>query len=341
MADPLVIPTADGLHCPAGDFHIDPWRPVATALITHGHSDHARPGHGRYYAARAGLGILRKRLGDVQVAGLEYGEPVRLGRATVSLHPAGHVLGSAQVRIEADGGTWVVSGDYKRDPDPTCAPFEVVACDTFISEATFALPIYRWRPTAEVVGEIWAWWQANARAGVASVLGCYALGKAQRVLAELRRHTDRPVYVHGAVAALTDLYRAAGVAMLPTVTVGSERTDYAGELVVAPPGADGTPWMRRFGKASTGFCSGWMRVRGNRRRRGYDRGFVLSDHADWPSLLRTIRETGARRALLTHGHSDVLVRYLRERGLDAGALETAFGGEEGAAAEPSLAGEGH
>ena len=341
MPDPLVVPTAEGLYCPAGDFHIDPWRPVATAVVTHGHSDHARYGHGRYFAAGAGLGILRKRLGDVPMAGLEYGEALALGRARVSLHPAGHVLGSAQVRIEVDGCTWVVSGDYKRDPDPTCAPFEVVACDTFISEATFALPIYRWRPTAEVVGEIWNWWQSNARAGLASVLSCYALGKAQRVLAELRRYTDRAVYVHGAVAALTDVYRAAGVEMLPTEPVGNGRREYAGELIVAPPGADSTPWMRRFGKASTGFCSGWMRVRGNRRRRGYDRGFVLSDHADWPSLLRTIRETGARRALLTHGHSDVLVRYLRERGLDAGALETAFGGEEGAAAEPSLAGEGH
>jgi putative mRNA 3-end processing factor len=337
MADPLVVPTAAGLYCPVGDFHIDPWRPVPTAVITHGHGDHARFGHDRYYAARPGLGILRKRLGEVRVDGLDYGEPVRLGRATVSLHPAGHVLGSAQVRIAADGTTWVVSGDYKRDPDPTCAPFEVVACDTFISEATFALPIYRWRPTAEVVGEIWDWWQANARAGATSVLGCYALGKAQRVLAELLRHTDRPVYVHGAVAALTDVYREAGVAMVPTLTIGKDRKDYAGELIIAPPGADATPWMRRFGKTSTGFCSGWMRVRGNRRRRGYDRGFVLSDHADWPSLLRTIRETGATRALLTHGHSDVLVRYLREQGVEAGALETAFGGEDGAAETPAAA----
>jgi putative mRNA 3-end processing factor len=335
MADPLVVPTPAGLHCPAGDFYIDPWRPVRTALITHGHGDHARFGHERYYAARPGLGILRKRLGDVRVDGLEYGETLRLGRATVSFHPAGHVLGSAQIRIEVDGVTWVVSGDYKREPDPTCAPFEVVACDTFISEATFALPIYRWRPSAEVVGEIWDWWQANARAGVTSVLGCYALGKAQRVLAELLRYTERPVYVHGAVAALTDVYRAAGIAMVPTLTLEKERKDYAGELIVAPPGADATPWMRRFGKTSTGFCSGWMRVRGNRRRRGYDRGFVLSDHADWPSLLRTIRETGARRALLTHGHSDVLVRYLREQGIEAGALETAFGGEDGAAETPA------
>jgi putative mRNA 3-end processing factor len=332
MADPLVVPTAAGLYCPAGDFHVDPWRPVATALITHGHGDHARPGHGRYFAVRDGAGILVRRLGDIDLVPVEYGEPLRFGRARVSFHPAGHVLGSAQVRIEADGETWVLSGDYKRDPDPTCAPFEVVPCDVFVSEATFALPVYRWRPTAEVVGEIFAWWQENARAGVASVLGCYALGKAQRVLAELARFTDRPVHVHGAVGALTEVYRAAGVAMLPTLPVGGTKTDYAGELVIAPPGADATPWARRLGRASTGFCSGWMRVRGNRRRRGYDRGFVLSDHADWPSLLATVRETGARRVLLTHGHSDALVHYLRELGLEAGALETAYGGEDGAAA---------
>ncbi|MCZ8129676.1 MAG: ligase-associated DNA damage response exonuclease [Steroidobacteraceae bacterium] len=335
---PLVVPTAAGLYCPAGDFHVDPWRPVERAVITHGHSDHARLGHARYWAARPGLGILRKRLGDVDVVPVEYGEPLAFGRARVSFHPAGHVLGSAQIRIEADRATWVISGDYKREPDPTCAPFEVVACDTFVSEATFALPIYRWRPTAEVVDEIREWWLANRRAGVASVLGCYALGKAQRVLAELLRVTDEPVYVHGAVATLTDVYREAGVAMVPTLPVSAARKDYAGELIVAPPGADATPWMRRFGKASTGFCSGWMRVRGNRRRRGYDRGFVLSDHADWPSLLRTIRETRARRALLTHGHSDVLVRYLREQGVEAGALETAFAGEDGGTDTPATAG---
>lgn len=333
MREPLVVPTAAGLWCPAGDFHVDPWRPVPTALVTHGHADHARSGHGRYVVAEAGLGILRKRLGDVDVRPVAYGEELSLGRARVSFHPAGHVLGSAQIRIEAGGETWVLSGDYKREPDPTCAPFEPVECDTFVSEATFALPVYRWRPTAEVVAEIHDWWQANARAGVASVLGCYALGKAQRVLAELARLTDRPVCVHGAVESLVEVYREAGVAMVPTRPVEPARRDYAGELIVAPPGADGTPWMRRFGRASTGFCSGWMRIRGHRRRRGYDRGFVLSDHADWPSLLRTIRETKARRVLLTHGHSDVLVRYLREQGLDAAALETAFGGEEGAAGE--------
>ncbi len=322
----LVRPTETGLHCAAGDFHIDPWRPAGTALITHAHADHARPGSGVYYAAEDGLGLLRKRLGDgAEIRGVAWGEPLDFGATRVSFHPAGHVLGSAQIRIESGDGVWVVSGDYKRDPDPTCVPFEVLPCDTFITEATFALPVYRWRPGRETAAEIWDWWQGNAAEGRPSLLFCYALGKAQRVLAELMAFTDATVLTHGAVETLVAVYREAGVEMLPTAKVDlRERRDYAGELVIAPPGAAGTRWMRRFRQARTGFCSGWMRIRGQRRRRGYDRGFVLSDHADWPSLLKTIGETGASRVLATHGHSDALVRLLRERGVDAAALETGF-----------------
>lgn len=331
----LIRPTPEGLYCAAGDFHIDPWRPVSRAVLTHAHADHARPGSGRYHAASPGLGLLRHRLGaDCPLHGLEYGEVLKLGDARVSLHPAGHVLGSAQVRVEVGGEVWVVTGDYKRDPDPTCAPFEALACDTLISEATFALPVYRWRPAAEVVAEIFRWWEDNRAAGRASVLFAYALGKAQRVLAELTHHTDRAVYAHGAVEVLTGLYREAGVAMLPTLPVPDARrtraADFAGELIIAPPGANGTPWMRRFGAASTGFCSGWMLLRGNRRRRGYDRGFVLSDHVDWPGLIATVRETGARRVLATHGQTTALARYLRERGLDAEPLSTRYGEDEDA-----------
>jgi putative mRNA 3-end processing factor len=256
---------------------------------------------------------------------------VRIGDARVSLHPAGHVLGSAQVRIEAGGEVWVVSGDYKRDPDPTCAPFEVVPCDVFISEATFALPIYRWPHTATVVAELAAWWQANREQGVATVVFCYALGKAQRVLAELAPLTKETVFVHGALLPLIAAYRAAGVDMVATEPATSaSRRDYAGALIFAPPSAAGSPWMRRFGEHVTGFCSGWMRVRGNRRRRGYDRGFVISDHADWPSLLRTFEEVAPRQVLLTHGYSDALVRYLDEQGRSAAALRTAYVGEEAA-----------
>ena len=327
---PLVTVTDKGLYCPQGDFYIDPWRPVATALITHAHGDHLRHGSTQYWVAAPGAAVARHRLGvDQQPLTLEYGQRVQFGSTTVSLHPAGHILGSAQIRIEHDGQVWVVSGDYKREHDPTCAAFEPQICDVFISEATFALPVYRWQPIAEVSEEIFGWWQANRERGLASVLFCYALGKAQRVLAELQAFTDETVYLHGAVNVLTDLYRREGIPMLPTLPVTGERkTDFRGALIVAPPSAAGTPWMRRFGDHSSGFCSGWMRVRGNRRRRGYDRGFVLSDHADWPGLIATCQATGARKILLTHGYSDALARYLNEQGIAADALDTAYGDEE-------------
>ncbi|HEV2843917.1 MAG TPA: ligase-associated DNA damage response exonuclease, partial [Thermoanaerobaculia bacterium] len=248
---------------------------------------------------------------------------------SVSFHPAGHVFGSAQIRLEHRGEVWVVTGDYKLYPDPTCRPFEPVRCHTFITEATFALPIYRWDPTGEVAREVLAWWDANREAGRASVLFCYALGKAQRLLGELARLTDRAVFVHGSVEPLNECYRQAGVSMLPTRTVSetAREKSFAGELILAPPSAGGSTWMRRFGDASTAFASGWMRVRGTRRRRGFDRGFVLSDHIDWPDLLRTLEETGAERVLTTHGYAEPLARYLRERGQAAGTLATPFQGE--------------
>jgi putative mRNA 3-end processing factor len=326
----LITLTPEGLYCPVGDFHVDPWRPVERALITHAHGDHARRGSHRYHAPGSGLGLLRRRLGpEAIIDGHGFGEPLAFGGARVSFHSAGHVLGSAQVRIEAEGEVWVISGDYKRDPDPSCEPYEVVPCEVFITEATFALPIYRWDPVDRVIDALLGWWDANAAAGRASVLFCYALGKAQRVLAEIGRRTDRPVFVHGAVDALLDVYRREGVALAPTAPVGArvKGESFAGELIVAPPSAFGSPWMRRFGDASTAFASGWMRVRGNRRRRGFERGFVLSDHVDWPGLLRTIEETGARRVLATHGYSATLARYLRETGLAAEPLETWFEGE--------------
>ena len=326
----LITVTSRGLHCAAGDFYIDPWQPVERALITHAHSDHLRGGSAAYYLASAGVGLARQRLpADASIHALGYRECVRFGDTQVSLHPAGHILGSSQIRVERAGEVWVVSGDYKRESDPTCLPFEVVPCDVFISEATFALPAYRWTDTPTVAREILLWWHENRSRGLASVLFVYALGKAQRVLAELAAFTDDSAYVHGAVAGLTDVYRENGISMLNTLpaTVAGG-ANYAGALILAPPSAAGSPWVRRFGDHRTGFCSGWMRIRGDRRRRGYDRGFVLSDHADWPSLLRTCHETGARRILLTHGYTDALCRYLREQGVDAAALRTEYGAEE-------------
>ncbi len=326
----LITNTDKGLYCEAGDFYIDPWQPVHRAVLTHAHGDHARAGSAQYFAEASSEGVLRQRLGaDMPLVSKQYGELFQLGRASISLHSAGHVLGSAQVRIEVGGQTWVVTGDYKRARDPTCMPFEPVRCDVLISEATFALPCYRWPDTKDVIAEIWRWWQSNREQGRASVLFCYAFGKAQRVLAELMAHTVEPIYLHGAVLPIVEQYARAGVRMLSTQLVVRERkADYRGALIIAPPSASGTPWMRRFGDASTGFCSGWMRIRGARRRRGYDRGFVLSDHADWPALIETIRESGATRVYLTHGYSDALVRYLREQGMDAAALRTAYGDEE-------------
>ncbi|NLA68363.1 MAG: ligase-associated DNA damage response exonuclease [Gammaproteobacteria bacterium] len=329
-ADDLVVATPEGLYCPAGDFHIDPWRPVPRAVITHGHGDHARPGMGCYHVVAEGLPILRWRLGDQDYRVHAAGERFRIGGATLSFHPAGHVLGSSQVRIEAGGEVWVASGDYKRDPDPTCAPFEVVPCDVFITECTFGLPVYRWPPASEVARDIVDWRDECAENGEAAILYCYALGKAQRVLAELAAHTDRPVFVHGAIDAGVQVYRESGIAMLDTRRVADEAraADFAGELVIAPPSAAGSPWIRRFRRAQQGFASGWMRIRGNRRRRNYDRGFVVSDHADWPALLRTVHGTGATRVIATHGDTDALVRVLNERGIATGTFATGYGEDD-------------
>lgn len=326
----MLIETASGLFCPAGGFHIDPWQPVDRALITHAHGDHARPGSRAYLCATPSAPLLARRFGpDATIETLPYGRPLVIGEVTVSFHPAGHVLGSAQIRIAGSGGVWVAAGDYKRAADPTCDAFEPIRCDTFITESTFGLPIYRWDPTATVVGDILAWWNANRDDGRTSVLFCYTLGKAQRLLAELARLTDRPALAHGMMLPMIDAYREAGVEMLP-VGAATERkrgSSYAGELVLAPLSARGTPWMRRLGELSDGFASGLMRVRGVRRQRAFDRGFVLSDHADWPALLDTIVDTGATRVLATHGHADPLARFLRDQGRDAGTIRTAWEGE--------------
>ena len=331
MGDSLIRVTPEGLFCEAGGFYIDPWLPVPRALVTHAHGDHARPGSAAYLCLADTAPFLRRRFVEFApvVESVSYGHRLRLGRTIVSFHPAGHVRGSAQIRVEADGEVWCVSGDYKRAADPTCAPFEPVRCNVFVTEATFALPVYRWPSSASIARDILDWWNENRTAGRPAVLFCYALGKAQRVLAELSALTDRAVYVHGAVAAITDVYRAAGVPMVPTVAVAdtAPRRSFAGELILAPESAMGSPWMRRFSEAETAFASGWMQLRGTRRRRALDRGFVLSDHADWNALLRTVRETGASRVLTTHGYSEVLARYLSEAGLSAEPLVTRFEGE--------------
>jgi putative mRNA 3-end processing factor len=332
MREPVLQRTPAGLYCTAGDFYIDPWAPVERAVITHAHADHARPGSARYLCARPGLGVLRLRMGnDAHIRAIDYGERLTLGGAIVSLHPAGHLLGSAQVRVEVGGEVWVVSGDYKREIDATCRPMEAVRCDCFITESTFALPIYRWRPQAEVFEEINQWWRANQAAGRTSVLYAYALGKAQRLLAGIDQSIG-PILAHGAVMRLMPAYAAAAIALPPVVYADSESAKaHRGQaLVVAPPsGSSMTGWLRKFGATSEAFASGWMQVRGARRRRAVDRGFVLSDHADWDGVLDAVAESGAAHVGVTHGYTSVLARYLRERGLDAFEVRTQWEGGDG------------
>ncbi|TCO71234.1 ligase-associated DNA damage response exonuclease [Rhodovulum euryhalinum] len=320
--------TERGIHCPAGDFFIDPWAPVDRALVTHGHSDHARPGHRRYLATATAAPVIRHRLGGITLETVRYGETRRIGDAAVSFHPAGHVPGSAQIRVEVGGEVWVVSGDYKLEDDGLSEPFEPVRAHAFVSECTFGLPVFAWRPQAEVFAEINAWWAANAAAGRVTLLGAYSLGKAQRLLAGVDRSIG-PILTHGAVEATCAVMRAQGIALPATVPVTPE-TDlkaYPGALVLAPPSALGAPWARRFGAAATGFASGWMALRGVRRRRAADRGFVLSDHADWAGLNAAIRNTGANRVFVTHGYTAVFRRWLAEQGHDAEIVQTAFEGE--------------
>ncbi len=328
MSD-LVIHRPEGLYCPAGDFFIDPWRPVARALVTHAHSDHARRGHEAYLCAEPGASLLRARLGDIVLQSVAYGERLRCKDAWVSFHPAGHVLGSAQIRIEVDGDVCVVSGDYKLEPDPTCAGFEPVPCRTFISESTFGLPIYRWLPADQLLADVNRWWQGNTERGRTSLLLCYALGKAQRLLAGLDTGIG-PVLIHGAMANLNDIYRAEGIALPPTrlATEVSEKSDLMRAIVLAPPSAAGSPWARRFVDPSLGFASGWMQIRGARRQRRVEQGFPISDHADWPGLLEAIDGTGAERVLITHGRGDALVRYLNERGVQAQTMNLDYGDED-------------
>jgi putative mRNA 3-end processing factor len=331
----LLRVTDRGLWCEPAQLYIDPWAPVDRAVITHAHSDHLRPGCGQYLVATPGQALARTRLGTYgdRVQSIAYGEPVTVHGVRISLHPAGHILGSAQIRVEYRGEVWVVSGDYKTDPDPTCTPWEPVRCHTFITECTFGLPIYRWPSTAQLFEEINTWWRANASEGRASLLYGYSLGKAQRLLAGLDPSIG-PILTHGAVETMTAHYRHAGIAMPETTYATVDRRDptWSRAIVIAPPSVDGSPWVRRFGPAAAAFASGWMQVRGARRRRGVDRGFALSDHVDWPQLLAAIDATGAQRVLPTHGFTGPMVRWLREHGLDAEALATRYEGERDDAA---------
>ncbi|MCB1484476.1 MAG: ligase-associated DNA damage response exonuclease [Hyphomicrobiaceae bacterium] len=321
--------TDRGIYCPAADIYIDPWKPVERAVITHGHSDHARAGHAHYLSTAAAAPVIRHRLGEIDIETVAFGEVRTINGVSVSLHPAGHIPGSAQVRLEHRGKVWVVSGDYKTVPDGLSEPFEPLRCDTFISECTFGLPAFKWRPQADVMADINSWWANNAQAGRVSVIGAYSLGKAQRLIANVDTSIG-PLMTHGAVEAINGVLRAQGIELPSTtrVVADMEKSAFARALVIAPPSALGSSWLRKFGDVSTAFASGWMALRGVRRRRSSDRGFILSDHVDWPELNSAIDATGARRVFVTHGYTHTFRRWLEERGFEAHIVDTEYSGEQ-------------
>lgn len=309
--------TAAGLYCPAGDFHIDPSRPVPRALITHGHSDHARRGHGSYLCTDAALPVIRHRVAPKVIEGIAYGVCRQIGDVTVSFHPAGHVPGSAQIRVERAGQVWVVSGDYKTEADGLAEDFAPVPCHTFITECTFGLPIYQWRPQPLIMAEIAKWWSDNAAAGITSILSAYSFGKAQRLIAGL---PQGPILTHPAVEDVTDILREQGYPLPPTIRVTAKTTPqtHPGALIIAPPNALSSGWADRFAPHATGFASGWMTLAA--RRRAVGRGFVLSDHADWPGLNAAVHATGATKVFTTHGSTAAFSGWLSTQGLEASVL---------------------
>ena len=338
---PVIELREQGLYCPGGDFYIDPWKPVPRAVITHAHSDHARPGHGAYLCHTDSVPMLRLRLGaDISIQSLAWNEPLILGGVTLTLFPAGHIIGSSQVRVSLNGEVWVASGDYKTEDDGLSGAFEVVPCHCFITESTFGLPIYRWKPQASIFADMERWIHSNRSAGLTSVLFAYSLGKAQRLIRQLGG-LGIPIFVHGAVWNVQEALRAVGwdFPSVQLVTLDMPRSAYLGQIVIAPPSADDSPWLKRFLPYSLGVCSGWMQVRGNVRRRNADAGFALSDHADWAGLLTVVKATGAQRVLVTHGFQAAFSRYLTEmEGLEASEVRTAFGDEDEALAAPDAAG---
>ena len=326
---PLIEFSDKGLCCPQGQFYIDPWKPVGKAVITHAHSDHARWGNESYLSHHDTKPLLQLRLGDNHYESVEWGEPVFINGVKLSFHPAGHMIGSSQVRVEYKGEVWVVSGDYKTENDGISSAFEPVECNTFITESTFGLPIYNWKPQEEIYNNIKSWIEKNSSDGKTSVLIAYSLGKAQRLLQPVSE-TGKKIFVHGAIWNAHQALLNAGW-KLPEVTrvmFDSPKEIFKGQVVIAPSSAESSPWIKRFTPYSIGVCSGWMQVRGNVRRKNIDAGFALSDHADWKGLLQTIEATKANRVFVTHGFQAAFSRYLNEKGIESAEVKTEYGNEE-------------
>ena len=325
----LIEFTDQGLYCPPADVYVDPWRPVDKAIITHAHADHSRWGMGAYLAHHQSETVMRLRLGqDIKLETVDYGEIIHINGVEVSLHPAGHIFGSAQVKLTYQGETWVVSGDYKLQEDGFTTNFEPVRCHAFITESTFGLPIYRWKPQVDVIADINRWWRANQQQGKASLISAYALGKAQRIIHNVDRSIG-PVLLHGAVYNVQEALIAGGADLphLPKVSHPIDKKEISQSLIVAPSSALNSPWVNKLKPYGTGIASGWMMVRGAKRRRAADRGFVLSDHADWPGLNEAVEATGAERVFVTHGFTAAFSRWLREKGLDSQEVATLYEGE--------------
>jgi len=326
---PLLEVTDRGIYCAKGDFFIDPWKPVDKALITHAHADHARWGSSKYLAHQDSLPVLRLRLGkDIHVQGIDYNKVLTINGVKVSFHPAGHILGSAQIKVSNGSESWVVSGDYKLENDGISTPFEPVKCTHFITESTFGLPVYQWEDQSTIFADLNNWWQRNQEAGKTSVLFAYALGKAQRLINGLDPNLGK-VYVHGAVWNIIEACKEQydfDIKVHP-ITKETPKQAFQHQMIVAPPSAMGSPWMRKFQPYNTAIASGWMAVRGQKRRRAVDKGFIMSDHADWIGLLTAIKATEAQNIYVTHGYSHIFSRYLNESGYNAQVLETLFEGE--------------
>jgi putative mRNA 3-end processing factor len=321
--------TDKGIYCPQGRFHIDPWKPVDRAVITHAHSDHAKWGSKHYLCHKHSLPLLKLRLGENSYQSSEWGEPLHINGVKLSFHPAGHIIGSSQVRVEYNNEVWVFSGDYKTENDGISGVFEPVKCHSFITESTFGLPIYNWQPQEEIYEEIRNWINLNKEHGKTSVLIAYSLGKAQRVLQAIRETAGR-IFVHGAIWNTHETLINAGFDLPEVIRIQPDTPLewLKGAVVIAPPSADGSPWMRKFSPYSVGICSGWMQVRGNARRRNADAGFALSDHADWKGLLSAVKATQPERVFVTHGFQSVFARYLTEKGIESAEVRTAYGNEE-------------
>lgn len=327
MKRPLLEFTNKGIYCEAADVYLDPWKPVDKAIITHGHADHSCWGHKKYITHRRNAPIVKHRLGDVNITGKGWGESFNINGVKFSLHPAGHIIGSSQIRVEHKGEVWVFTGDYKIEDDGLATPYESVKCHTFITECTFGLPAFLWTPQEEVVNDINNWWAENKANGQTSVLFGYSLGKAQRLLKHLDTSIGK-IYTHGAVENMTNALRE--LVDLPEtvlITKDTKKEDIKGNIVIAPPSAHGSTWIRKMTPFVTASASGWMAFRGARRRRAIDKGFVLSDHCDWPGLLKAIKDTGADKVICTHGYTDVFSKYLRELGYDARTEQTQYEGE--------------